>query len=268
MNMKMIGMGLAAAGIAAALSASAVTEAIAYQGKIQRNDGKPFQAVQSLPMTFQVCDTNDEDTILWSRRIPVRVGTDGSFYVELSDQNGTEDTSVPNQVPLARACANASAVQIRLMLPDSSANTKAFRETLKTYSHVDHALFARQAVEAKVNTLKCDSVVVNGNLNVSKNLIMPDTATISKVMTLDVAQDATARFAGGTVALPVKERIQYESAADMTAYDRIVTVARHDSYANDDRKQSVSIPCCLFRKHGQAAQVPSGAEIKKVQSLK
>ena len=266
MTMKMM---VAAAGTVAVLSASAITEAIAYQGRIQRNDGKPFQAAQSLPMTFQVCDTNAEDAILWSRTIPVRVGTDGSFYVELSDQNGTADPSVPNQVSLARACGNASAVQIRLMLPDSSANTKAFRETLKAYSHVDHALFARQADEAVVHTLKCDSVVVNGDLKVSGNLIVSDAITFSRILTLDVTNENTVELPGETVSFPITGWTLDESGTDKSARDRIVTLVRNDSFSMDDKKQAVSIPVCWFGKQNQPIpELPSGAQIKQVQSLK
>lgn len=267
-------MMVAAVGMAAALTASAVTEAIAYQGRIQRTDGKPLQAVQSLSMTFQVCDTNDEDTILWSRTIPVRVGTDGNFYVELSDQNGTADPDVPNQTTLARACGNASAVQIRLKLPDSSANTKAFRETLRTYSRVDHALFAQQADEATVSTLKSDSVVVGGNLTVSGNLIVPDTATFGKVMTLDVAKGKTAELPGDTVKFTIGDWSLELDGRDHPERNRIVTVAPYDSWKLYDSSgasiltQGVSIPSCQFGKHGQVVQVPSGAEITEVQSLK
>lgn len=266
MTMKMM---VAAAGTVAVLSASAITEAIAYQGRIQRNDGKPFQAAQSLPMTFQVCDTNAEDAILWSRTIPVRVGTDGSFYVELSDQNGTADPSVPNQVSLARACGNASAVQIRLRLPDASANTKPFRETLKTYFDVDHALFARRAHEATLNNLKCDSVVVYGNLKVSGDLIVSDASDFNKKhMALDVADGATAGFSCDTVTFGITGWTNDASGADRPARNRIVTLVRNDSCMLEGVSQNVSIPVCRFGKQDQPVSVPSGAQIKQVQSLK
>lgn len=286
MNMKTIKMGLAAAGAATALSVMAITESIAYSGTVRNADGTPFTAARSMAMTFRIYDALNPEAALWARTIPVRVETDGSFSVELSDKNGT--SAMPKDqpdVPLGRACASVcGSVQIGLTLPDPM-NPKEFRETLRSYPAVDHAAFAENTPVARLNTLRCESLSVYGSVRVDEDLLVSSENKFGKQVVLDVAPNETAEFHGGYVQFKLAGWETLEKKDDR-AYDRIATVSRTttcDSPVRSDESgygalvpgssdaphQTVQIPHNVFGAHGQGLDVPTeDCTLEAVQTVK
>ena len=180
---------VAAVGIAAALTASAMTEAIAYYGNIQNADGKPFEQMQQMAMTFRIYDSMEPQTVLWARTIPVRVEIDGSFYAELSDEKGeVPGSGAPAQKqPLARVCANAEGnIQIGLTPPGSSEFSP--RQTLSTYPAADYAVYAKGAPKATFSKpLVTDTVTVKGKATVVGDLTVgfSDSEFLRKPITIE-----------------------------------------------------------------------------------
>ena len=169
MTVKMI---VAGVGMAAALGASAMTEAIAYYGNIRNADGTPFDRPQQMAMTFRIYDSMNSQVVLWARTIPVRVETDGSFYAELSDKNGAPLASgaPAKDQTLARVCANAQgAIQIGLTPPDSAEFSP--RQLLSAYPAADYAVYAKGAPKATFKIpLSTDTVVVGGDATLAGDL--------------------------------------------------------------------------------------------------
>lgn len=158
MKMKMK-MGLAAIGMAAALTVSAMTEAIAYRGVIRSAEGEG--RVRVLPMTFTIYDSAAPDIPLWARYVPVKVAADGSFSVELKDSLGSDPLDLA--MPLATAVASAKGdVEIGLK-PQEAAEFKP-RQRLAT------CLSAERAAVAK----KVDEVTVNGVVHANRVLSFSD----------------------------------------------------------------------------------------------
>ena len=276
--MKMtVKMMVAGAGMAAALSASAFSRSIAYSGVVRAADGKPFAQVQNVPMTFRIYDAFAPDTVVWARTIPVRVETDGRFDVELSDSVGTLALPKEKEVSLERACAN---VRGSVVIGQTMAGDKAeFRETLTVYPFVEHAAFARTAKEARLTGLKCDKVVVQGNMQAGGDLTVPQTTKFSKMITLNVGNktveigstDQTVTLNGGLVGW-TNQVTAVKSA--MNDRDRLATLKREKEITYyyetaDGMKQKTSIPFNVFTRppvNGRAdVVVPAGSTITGIQ---
>lgn len=72
-----------------ALVASAVPEAISYRGRITRTAAVGKADLTSVQLTFRLYDSLRPDTALWGRTVSVGVETNGIFYVELTDDLGS-----------------------------------------------------------------------------------------------------------------------------------------------------------------------------------
>ena len=173
MKMKMK-MGFAAVGMAAALTAAAMTEAISYRGRIGLPDGKPFGSVQMMPMTFRVYDSANPKVALWARQVPVSVERDGSFYVDLSDSSGVRVGT--NETSLARVCALARGyAEIGLTL--SGSQEFSVRQVLRPYARAERARFAvsaptatfKNTLSTKIVNVGGDVIMPGGLLKLSKN---------------------------------------------------------------------------------------------------
>ena len=152
----------AAVGMAAALTASAMTEAISYRGQIKPVNGA-FAAVEVMSMTFRIYDSAEPGAVLWARQVPVSVRADGSFYVELKDEVGTRPDGTP-ETPLARACASVKGnIEIGLTPPDSQ---EFPHQTLRAYARAERARYAAQTPFATLKkTLSAKDVTVGGDIH-------------------------------------------------------------------------------------------------------
>lgn len=79
----------AALAAALALGAGAAEERFSYKGRLAKADGSAFDTSVSMPMSFRLYDVPAGGQALWGRDMPVRMEADGSFYVELSDGDGS-----------------------------------------------------------------------------------------------------------------------------------------------------------------------------------
>ena len=75
--------------LAAAASAGAAGERFCYKGRLAKPDGSAFGTTVAMPMSFRLYGVPAGGQALWGRDIPVRMEADGSFYVELSDTDGS-----------------------------------------------------------------------------------------------------------------------------------------------------------------------------------
>lgn len=276
MNMT-IKMMMAGVGMAAALSASAFSKSIAYSGVVRAADGKPFAQVQNVPMTFRIYDSFDPDTAVWARTIPVRVETDGRFDVELSDLVGSQ-TPLPKGrevISLERACAN---VRGSVVIGQTMAGDKEeFRETLTVYPLVERAAFARTTPTAVLKDLRCDTVVVQGNMQTEGDLIVPQTMSFNKMITLNVGNktveigstDQSITLNGGLVGWANLSATDKSAKSDR---ERLATLKREKEIIyneKDGTKQKVSTPFNVFTRpptNGTApVDVPADATITGIQ---
>ena len=276
MTIKMI---VAVVGMAAALGASAFSKSIGYSGVVRRADGKPFERAQNVPMTFRIYDSFDPDTAVWARTIPVRVETDGRFDVELSDLVGSQ-TPLPKGrevISLERACANVrgSVVIGQTMAGDN----EEFRETLTVYPLVERAAFARTTPTAVLKDLRCDTVVVQGNMRADGDLSVPRSTQFTKPLTLDVGnrivevgrQDQPLTLYGGLMGWTYRSDTNpdaWNDRARLAFLNRDKTVKYYyetDKYTT----QRTSIPFNVFAKpptNGTAnVNVPAGTTITGIQ---
>ena len=281
--MKMtVKMMMAGIGMAAVLSASAFSKSIAYSGVVRRADGKPFERAQNVPMTFKIYDSFEPDTVIWARTFPVRVETDGRFDVELSDSTGT--LALPKdqkEIPLERACAN---VRGSVVIGQTMADDKEeFRETLTVYPLVDRAAFARTAKTAGLTNLKCDTVVVQGNMKTTGDLTVPQSTQFPKIVTLNVGNkpvvigsaDQSITLKGGRIGWANQATADKSAKSDrerLANLKREKEVTYQHDYESDSGKvfkQKTSIPFNVFTRppdNGTApVDVPAGATITGIQ---
>ena len=86
-----------AAALAAMLAApaGAAGERFSYKGRLARADGAAFSTAVAMPMSFRLYDVAAGGRALWGRDVAVRMEADGSFYVELSDEDGSPISGAP-----------------------------------------------------------------------------------------------------------------------------------------------------------------------------
>ena len=87
--------------LAASAAFAAVPQRLAYRGVLDWTDRE--QVVTSREMTFRLYDSKTPGTALWARTMRVPVDTNGVFYAELSDANGTDPDEIGS--PLVEALA-------------------------------------------------------------------------------------------------------------------------------------------------------------------
>ena len=200
MKMKMK-MGLVAAvGMAAALAASAMTEAIAYRGVIRSAEGEG--RVRVLPMTFTIYDSAAPDIPLWARYVPVKVAADGSFSVELKDSLGTDPLGLATS--LAAALAGATG-DVEIGLKPRGANEFKPRQRLATCLRAERAAVAKKVDEATVNgTVHANRVLSFSDMRINGVLDFKGFAPGSTARTVQVGKfDSGAAVRSDTETLAV-----------------------------------------------------------------
>lgn len=178
---------LAAIALAAA-PAGAAGERFSYKGRLARADGAAFSTAVAMPMSFRLYDVAAGGQALWGRDIAVRMEADGSFYVELSDADGSPISGAPF-TQLESALASGTNFWIGLM-PQGYSELMP-RQPLAT---VPRALSA--AAAHGIGTVRAKKGVSAGALDVSSaptvaSLSAPGSfAQGSGSTTLKVAADA------------------------------------------------------------------------------
>ena len=74
--------------LVAVTASAAVPEVLTYRGQLSRTGG--FAAGgENLALTFKVYDSAVPAVVLWGRTVVASVDTNGVFYAELKDDNGS-----------------------------------------------------------------------------------------------------------------------------------------------------------------------------------
>ena len=164
------------AAAATALAASAA-EKFAYRGTLANPDGSPFASARPMDMTFRLYDRETGGTPLWGRKRPVRVETNGTFYVELDDERGSpSDKSLPYD-KIAQALASTNGTFWIGLSPDDYSEMKP-RQRLASVPCALHAASASKMHDLKAGTLKAKTVHADsatiGDLTVTDTFHAPD----------------------------------------------------------------------------------------------
>ena len=131
---------LLVAALCAATSRADVPQAITYRGVLQRTGG--YERTTSLEMTFRLYDSQSPDTALWARTMRVPVDTNGVFYAELSDANGSDPDGIGYTLADAMGAIKGTP-EIGLTPPDAPEMTP--RQSLPTSPRAARAVRAKAA---------------------------------------------------------------------------------------------------------------------------
>lgn len=150
-----------AAALAAMLAApaGAAGERFSYKGRLARADGAAFSTAVAMPMSFRLYDVAAGGRALWGRDVAVRMEADGSFYVELSDEDGSPISGAPFA---QLESALASGTNFWIGLTPQGYSELMPRQPLAT---VPRALSAAAAHE--IGTVRAKKGVTAGTLDVS-----------------------------------------------------------------------------------------------------
>ena len=125
--------------LAAAASAD-IPQVLTYRGVLQRTGG--YERPTSLALTFRLYDSKSPDTALWARTIRVPVDTNGVFYAELSDRNGSDPDGIG--YPLADVMGAIKGTPEIGLTPPDAAELKP-RQKLATAPRAARAARAKAA---------------------------------------------------------------------------------------------------------------------------
>lgn len=158
MNMK-THLILAWVAMAALLGNAAPEDAIGFHGFLAYADGGPIDTAVPIKIDFSLYDAPTGGTLLWARRIPVSLGENGGFYVDLRDAAG--DPLPAEKTTLARALAAAPNGKTYLAYaPEGS--TPGAREELVVMPAAYFARTARIVDEAAPAGVKAERIDVLG----------------------------------------------------------------------------------------------------------
>lgn len=143
-------------GLMVALMASAA-DTIAYHGQLTKADGGTFANPLPLTMTFALYDASTAGTLLWGRTMPVKVETDGTFFVELADNAGSALTGCASS-QLTEALEGKSVVYVGLT-PFGSTEMKP-RTEMRAQPRALVARTAQTVETVKAGSFKGDNVVL------------------------------------------------------------------------------------------------------------
>ena len=117
------------AALIAATAHAAVPEVLTYRGQLSRTGGFAERG-ENLSLTFKIYDSAAPTVVLWGRTVVASVDSNGVFYAELKDDNGSvvQGTSYAS---LVDAVAAAKGV-IEIGLTPPGAGEIAPRQTLTT----------------------------------------------------------------------------------------------------------------------------------------
>ena len=126
--MKKLAMAILAALVAQAVNA-AVPEVLTYRGQLTRTGG--FAAGgENLALTFKIYDSAAPSVALWGRTVVASVDTNGVFYAELKDDNGSAVEGATYTALVDAVAAAKGAIEVGLTPPGAGEITP--RQTLTT----------------------------------------------------------------------------------------------------------------------------------------
>ena len=115
--------------LAACAVDAAVPEVLTYRGQLTRTGG--FAAGgENLALTFKIYDSAAPSVVLWGRTVVASVDTNGVFYAELKDDNGSAVQGATYTALVDAVAAAKGAIEVGLTPPGAGEITP--RQTLTT----------------------------------------------------------------------------------------------------------------------------------------
>ena len=115
--------------LVAVTASAAVPEVLTYRGQLSRTGG--FAAGgENLALTFKVYDSAVPAVVLWGRTVVASVDTNGVFYAELKDDNGSAVQGATYTALVDAVAAAKGAIEVGLTPP--GAGEISPRQTLTT----------------------------------------------------------------------------------------------------------------------------------------
>ena len=190
----------------AALSLSALADmpqVLTYRGVLRRTGG--YERKTSLELTFRLYDSATPDTALWARTMRVPVDTNGVFYAELSDKNGSDPDNIGQT--LADAMGAIKGTPEIGLTPPNAAELKP-RQKLATAPRAARAARAKAADVAYAPTgayaqgVDIDTAVV-GSVTVQEGASLAAFPRNCTLTTLEKGK--TRELGGGTSQITVRD---------------------------------------------------------------
>lgn len=201
MKMKQIKC-IAAAAVAAVALAANAEMAIAYHGKLVAVGDAKISTKVPMAVEFRIFRNAEpgETSPLWGRRMPVRFGDDGTFYLELSDANGT---ATPNALyeRLSDAIAASGGAGAWISVKPAECSELLPRKRLGCVHRAERAVTAAKAREVVASRLNAETINVgdcsiSGSLTVGESLFSGGGIVNN---TIDGKKDVSIGEADGTV---------------------------------------------------------------------
>ena len=120
---------LAMLALVASAAVAAVPEVLTYRGQLTRTGG--FAAGgENLSLTFKIYDSAAPAVVLWGRTVVASVDSNGVFYAELKDDNGSAVQGASYTALVDAVAAAKGAIEVGLTPPGAGEITP--RQTLTT----------------------------------------------------------------------------------------------------------------------------------------
>ena len=230
------------AAVTTALAAHAA-EKFAYRGTLANADGSAFASALPMQMTFRLYDRETGGSPLWGRTRPVRVETNGTFYVELDDDRGSPSDSNLPYGELAQALA-ACHGSCWIGLSPGDYSEMAPRQRLASVPCALHAVTADRITDLRAGSLSAPTVRVDsasiGNLTVTENFQTPGSVMLTLPNGGTITADSLVKLTGGI------EGLRHESAGASAVFDIFKTdsfvLARGAGNVQDGGWASILIP--------------------------
>lgn len=183
-----------------AYGASAVPNAIAYRGRITRTAALDKGQLTTAQLTFRLYDSLRPETALWGRTVSVGVETNGLFYVELTDDLGSN--ALKTDMKLVDALA---AVVGEAELGITPAGAAEFpRQRLSRYVRAHQAGNANSIANVRANSafsaadVTAIAAAATNEVTVGEILAASVPCRLSRTVSRDLGGDAaTVKIAGG-----------------------------------------------------------------------
>lgn len=242
------------AALIAAAAQAAVPEVLTYRGQLWRTGG--FAAGgENLALTFRLYDSEAPAVVLWGRTVVAAVDTNGVFYAELKDDNGSAVQGAAYTALVDAVAAAKGAVEVGLTPPGAA--EIAPRQTLVTGVRA-----ARAARTKAVDVFYAKNRVMAGSaaideLAVGSVTVTNGTAQLPPVCYLSPVAEQSVGGGNGTVTIkglsPARAASPYAPASSGCYTTGAAACDMALTYENDEGAFSVLLPKGCQIQGGSAA---------------
>lgn len=224
-------------------SGAAVPEVLTYRGQLSRTGG--FAAGgENLALTFKLYDAAAPDAVLWGRTVVAAVDTNGVFYAELKDDNGSAVQGAAHTALVDAVAAAKGALEIGLTPP--GAGEIAPRQTLTTGVRAARAARTKAVdVFYAENRVMAESASID-ELVVGSATVTNGTAQLPPVCYLAPVAEQSLGGGAGTVTIkglsPARAASPYAPASSGCYTTAAAACDMALTYENDEGAFSVLLP--------------------------